>query len=52
MCPSCNNSMTPIVYGQLNPILIEMASQGRIVIGDSIAIDRPEFYCSNCTEAF
>ena len=52
MCPSCKNAMTPIVYGQLNPILIEMASQGRIVIGDSIAIDRPEFYCPNCTEAF
>jgi predicted RNA-binding Zn-ribbon protein involved in translation (DUF1610 family) len=52
MCPSCNKSMIQIVYGQLNPILLEMANQSRIIIGDSYAIDRPEFYCPNCTEAF
>ena len=52
MCPSCKNAMIPIVYGQLNPVLIEMASEGRIVVGDSVAIDRPELYCPNCTEAF
>ena len=52
MCPSCNDKVIPIVYGQLNPILIEMAKEGRLIIGDSKAIDRPEFYCSNCTEAF
>jgi hypothetical protein len=52
MCPSCNQIMTPIVYGQLNGTLLEMSNQGRIIIGDSIAIDRPNFYCTNCTEAF
>jgi hypothetical protein len=44
--------MIPIVYGQLNPVLLEMANQHRIIIGDSKAIDRPEFYCPKCTEAF
>ena len=29
-----------------------MAKRGKIIIGDSIAIDRPEFYCQICTEAF
>jgi predicted RNA-binding Zn-ribbon protein involved in translation (DUF1610 family) len=52
MCPSCKNKMIPIVYGQLNPVLLEMAAEERIIIGDSKAIDRPEFYCPNCTEAF
>jgi hypothetical protein len=52
MCPVCNNSMIPIVYGQLNPELLLMARSGHIIIGDSIAIDRPEFYCPKCTEAF
>ena len=52
MCKNCNNTLTPIVYGQLNPVLLEMVSQGRVIIGDSDAIDRPEFYCSVCTEAF
>jgi hypothetical protein len=44
--------MIPIVYGQLNPVLLEMASEGRIIVGDSKAVDRPEFYCALCTEAF
>jgi hypothetical protein len=52
MCPSCNKPMIQIVYGQLNPVLLDMANQSRIIIGDSYAIDRPEFYCPNCTEAF
>jgi hypothetical protein len=33
-------------------VLIVMANQGRIIVGDSQAIDRREFYCPNCTEAF
>jgi hypothetical protein len=40
------------MYGQLNPVLIEMSTEGRLIIGDSEAIDKPEFYCPNCTEAF
>lgn len=52
MCPSCKNKMIPIVYGQLNPVLLEMAAEKRIILGDSKAVDRPEFYCPNCTEAF
>jgi hypothetical protein len=44
--------MTPIVYGQLNGPLLEMSKEGRIIIGDSDAIDRPSFYCTQCTEAF
>jgi hypothetical protein len=52
MCPTCNNSIVQIVYGKLNPELIDMARSGHIIIGDSQAIDRPEFYCPRCTEAF
>ena len=29
-----------------------MAKSGKVIIGDSVAIDRPEFYCQTCTEAF
>lgn len=36
----------------MNPDILELARSGRIIIGHDDAIDRPEFYCSNCTEAF
>jgi hypothetical protein len=44
--------MTPIVYGKLDGPILEMSKEGRLIIGDSKAIDRPNFYCTNCTEAF
>jgi len=52
MCEKCKSLLVPIVYGQVNPVLLDMAKSGRIIIGDNKAIDRPTFYCSNCTEAF
>jgi hypothetical protein len=52
MCKICGLGLTPIVYGQLNPVILEMSKTGRVIIGDDDAIDRPLFYCSNCTEAF
>ena len=52
MCEKCGLSLIPIVYGQVNPVLLDMAKSNRIIIGDDKAIDRPIFYCSNCTEAF
>jgi hypothetical protein len=52
MCNICGLGLTPIVYGQLNPVILEMSKTGRVVIGDDDAIDKPLFYCSNCTEAF
>jgi hypothetical protein len=42
----------PIVYGQVNPVLLDMAKSERIIIGDDKAIDKPTFYCATCTEAF
>jgi hypothetical protein len=52
MCNNCGSKLTPIVYGVLNPDILEMARSGHVIVGDSDAIDRPEFYCSTCTEAF
>jgi hypothetical protein len=52
MCKVCGSKLIPILYGQLNIKLLDMAKNGQIIIGDSVAIDRPEFYCQNCTEAF
>ena len=52
MCEKCGLVLTPIVYGQVNPVLLDMARSGRIVIGDDKAIDKPTLYCSSCTEAF
>lgn len=52
MCEKCGLGLIPIVYGQLNGTLLEMSKEGRIIIGDSHAIDRPNFYCTQCTEAF
>jgi len=52
MCTKCSSPLIPIVYGQVNPIVLEMARYGRVIIGDDVAIDRPVFYCATCTEAF
>ena len=52
MCNTCGSRLTPIAYGVLNPDILETARSGHVIIGDSDAIDRPEFYCSTCTEAF
>jgi len=52
MCLVCGSKLIPIVYGQLNIELLDMAKSGEVVIGDSIAIDPPKFYCSSCAEAF
>jgi len=52
MCEKCGSGLVPIIYGQLNGVLLEMSREGRIIIGDSNAIDRPNFYCTQCTEAF
>ena len=40
------------MYGQVNPDILDMARSGHVVIGDTFGSDRPEFYCSSCTEAF
>lgn len=52
MCKKCGLNLTPIVYGQVNPILLDMSRSGRVIIGDDRAIDRPLFYCATCAEAF
>jgi len=52
MCKKCNSRLVPIVYGQVNPDILDMARSGHVVIGDTFGSDRPEFYCSSCTEAF
>jgi len=52
MCKECGSLLIPIVYGQVNPVLLEMAKCGRVIIGDDMAIDMPTFYCATCTEAF
>jgi hypothetical protein len=52
MCEKCGSLLIPIVYGQVNPVLLDMARSGRVIIGDDVAIDRPTFYCAACAEAF
>lgn len=52
MCTKCKNKLIPILYGQLTPDLIDLYKQGKLVIGDTNAIDRPSWYCVDCTEAF
>jgi hypothetical protein len=44
--------MIPIVYGSLTPDRIMLSNMGTIVIGDPNAIDKPDWYCNSCTEAF
>lgn len=51
ICPICKTKLIPIVYGQLNPEILEMQEKGLLLI----SLDKNKTansYCSLCEEAY
>jgi hypothetical protein len=53
MCPKCHVKLTPIIYGKLNPDLIDMQNQGKIIIGSGkYKKGKPLSICISCEETY
>lgn len=51
ICPICKTKLIPIVYGQLNPEMLDMQNKGLILIG-SDRTNTANSYCPLCEEAY
>jgi hypothetical protein len=51
MCPSCNQELTPIIYGNMSKEVIELINLGKIIYG---GYEKPKdfanWYCLHCLE--
>ena len=53
MCPKCYVKLIPIVYGKLNPELLDMSKRGEIIVGSGkYKSGKPRSFCISCEEAF
>lgn len=53
MCPNCHVKMIPIVYGRLNPHLIELEKDGKIILASKKYVNgKPRSFCPLCEESF
>ena len=53
MCPKCYVKMIPIVYGKLNPDLLDMQKDNKIIIGiGKYKAGKPLSYCPLCEESY
>ncbi len=54
MCPYCNSSLIPILYGYSNPKYIDMHKKGLIFLVSTTYHTRhsPVSYCKKCNESF
>lgn len=53
MCPRCYIKLIPIMYGKLNPELIELQKQEKIIVGTGkYKPGKPMSFCISCEEAY
>jgi hypothetical protein len=54
MCPHCNTSLIPILYGYANPKYVDMHKQGLIFLVSKTYHTKsgPTSYCKKCGESF
>lgn len=53
MCPNCHVKMIPIVYGKLNPDLVDLEKAGKIILASKkYAKGKPRSFCLSCQESF
>ena len=53
MCPHCNSSLIPILYGYANPKYVDMHKQGLVFLVSTTYHTKsdPNWYCKVCDEA-
>lgn len=53
MCPKCYVKLIPIMYGRLNPDLVDLQKQNKIIIGPGkYKQGKPRSYCPLCEESY
>ena len=54
MCPHCNNSLIPILYGYANPKYVDMHKEGLIFLVSTTyhTKNSPATYSKKCEETF
>lgn len=53
MCPKCYVKLIPIMYGRLNPDLIDLQKENKIIIGPGkYKQGKPRSYCPLCEESY
>ena len=50
-CITCKTKLIPIVYGRLDPEMLDMQDKGLILIGLEIS-GKPNSFCPLCEEAY
>ena len=50
-CIKCKTKLIPIVYGKLNPDMLDMQNKGLLLIGLK-GSDKPNSFCPLCEEAY
>lgn len=53
MCPICRVKLIPVVYGKLNPDLVDKQKSGQLVVGSGKYVKgKPTAMCISCEEAY
>lgn len=53
MCPICKVKLLPIVYGKLNPELVDKEKSGQIILGSGkYKQGKPLSFCISCEEFY
>ena len=53
ICPICKTKLIPVVYGKVNPDIIELQNQGKLLIGmGTSSLYNVNSFCPLCEEAY
>jgi hypothetical protein len=54
MCPNCNSTLIPIIYGYVNPKYVDMHKQGLVLLVSKTYHTKndPNWHCGVCIESF
>ena len=51
-CIRCKSKLIPIVYGRLDPEILDMQDKGLLLIGLDISSGKPNSFCPLCEESY
>jgi hypothetical protein len=51
-CIRCKSKLIPIVYGRLDPEILDMQDKGLLLIGLDTSDIRPNSFCPLCEESY
>lgn len=51
-CIRCYTKLIPIVYGRLDPEILDMQNKGLLLIGMNKGSDKPNSFCPLCEESY